>query len=412
MESNLSIRAIIPGALLFKAAAPPGVPLVDTPRSRQVWGLQDSSAFAGLPDEERAAVITSLVKSLERTEYHFQRYRELRSELDKRRQLLPGEVFWDTLTTCVHFELQAFCGAARLLVDELLYITARRHGVSPRDAVRTPWEANLIFSSSPPASIGIIPEVRRMSGYKDWFQTLSTYRNAFFHHGWRHGSGHGDLVQPTSLSSSPSRNALIVPDQDSIKPRSKPFDWTWVKGMTIDDVSTIVRDGLVKLLAELCADEWGIDVPKSGTVPIAEQPNIIVTLVKPVAILAGRRMVFPMFSDLATARAFEPFSSQNNLELVSAPVSEAVIGRPAITFSLSGLDETARTDPFDAIVIFIDPGSLDAALTNGIAKGTISIPREDVLKAVTVQPLSIPVEPHVKELFMWRERQEHDWGRI
>ena len=410
MDSSLTIHAIMPGALLFKAAAPAGVPLVDTPRSRLVWGLMDSAAFSVLPDDEKEAVVTSLVKSVERAEYHFQRFSELRSELDKRRLLLPGEVFWDTLTTCVHFELQAFCGAARLLVDELLYLTARRHGVPPRDAVKHPWEAHQIFSGSPPVSLAAMAEVRRMSGYKDWFQTLNTYRNAFFHHGWRHGSGHGDLHQPTSLSSAPGRNALFGPDQDSIKSKSEPCDWTWVKGTTIDDVSSTVRNGLLRILDELCTDEWGVDAPKSGRVPISEQPNIIVTLVKPVAVLAGRRMIFPMFSDVSAAKAFEPFCSQKSLELVYVPASEAVVGRRAITFSLAGLDEVAREQPFDAIVVFIDPSV--AALTSATAQSTVSMPLADLLKNASVQPFSIPVEPHVKELFVWRERQEHEWGRV
>lgn len=135
----------------------------------------------------------------------------------------------------------------------------------------------------------------------------------------------------------------------------------------------IARDA-VNLLHKLCADEWGADVPKSGTVPIPEQPDILVTLVKPVALLAGTRMIFPMFSDLRSAKAFEPFASDRALEVVSLPVSEAVVGRPAVTFTLSGLGENARSAPFESIVIFFDPASLDDVLRPGTTRERLSIP--------------------------------------
>jgi hypothetical protein len=125
-----SVVGLLPGALMLRLQTPPGVPQTDTARVRQVGCLGGAPALALIPEDERNAITESLGKTLRRGEYHYQRLVDLRRSLDTRRDGLPGEVFWDPLTEAVHFELQAFCGASRMALDELVYLIARRHGVA------------------------------------------------------------------------------------------------------------------------------------------------------------------------------------------------------------------------------------------------------------------------------------------
>lgn len=403
---DLKVSAIMPGGIFFYAPFPSGVPLVDTLRSRHIWAVQDSAAFASLDADERTAVLTSLIKSVERAEYHFQRFCDLRATLDERRRASPGEVFFDTLATCVHFELQAFCGATRLIVDELIYIAARRHGASQSAATRSPWSASDLILPSTHSMAESVPELRRLRHRRDWYDTLNTYRNAFFHHGWRHGSGHADPSVLSELARAPSRNALLVPDKDSIRSRSKPFNWTWTQGTTIDDVVKIVREGLVGLVQELCLEDWCTPEPAPGNIPIAEQPNLLVTLAKPIGILSGKRFIVPIFVDKSYAESFQPFCADSGFELVTVPAARAVVGARAITFSLAGLEDSTVSREATTIEVFLNPRPTDQSWLQVMALARSEIAVKDLIERGTIHPISVPVSGDIECGFVWQQRRK------
>jgi hypothetical protein len=181
--------AIIPGGLMFRTPQPPGVPDFDTPRIRQVFMLRQSPTLEPIDAKERTALVDSLMGTLSRAQYHYLRFKELRAALDERRRAMPGAIMGDSLVDCLHFELQAFCGAARMTLDELVYLAARRQGQHPKQARRAPWEtSDLVTKELPP--VCDVPEIRRLRERASWFATLNAYRNSAFHHGWRHGAGH------------------------------------------------------------------------------------------------------------------------------------------------------------------------------------------------------------------------------
>jgi hypothetical protein len=122
-DAEPRLVAQIPGALLFRAELPPGTPDCASDRSIQVFCAKDSPVFAGLDPEERFAVVGSVSRTVQRTEYHYLRFREIRAALDARRAPFPGEVQFDALVDALHCELQAFCGAVRTCVDEIVYLT-------------------------------------------------------------------------------------------------------------------------------------------------------------------------------------------------------------------------------------------------------------------------------------------------
>lgn len=153
---------------------------------------------------------------LERCANHGLRFDSLRSSLEERRRNLPGEVLWDGVVAGFHFELQAD-----------------------------------------------VEEVQGLRARAEWFDTLNAYRSSFFHNGWRHGSGHFDADDLRAASKAPSMNALLVPDRSSLRSRSKPHEWTYNDGRTVDSVAETVRAGLDKLLRAIFEGPWRTPEPAS-----------------------------------------------------------------------------------------------------------------------------------------------------
>jgi hypothetical protein len=129
LNKPIVLRGAIPGGLMFQLPVPPGLPPHDQPPPGQIHAALRSPTFGHITEAERRATIGSLSRTYARSAYHESRLWSLRKALDTRRLGLPGEVTWDSTTEFVHVELQAFAGAARMLVDELVYLVARRHPV-------------------------------------------------------------------------------------------------------------------------------------------------------------------------------------------------------------------------------------------------------------------------------------------
>lgn len=104
--SDIELRLIVPGVLGYLAPLPPGVPRVQTTAAAQL-GLAISVALANAPADEREAIAKSARTTFYRANYHRRRFLDLRSVLDQRRGDMPGEIIYDELASCVHYELQA-----------------------------------------------------------------------------------------------------------------------------------------------------------------------------------------------------------------------------------------------------------------------------------------------------------------
>ena len=168
-----------------------------------------------------------------------------------------------------------------------------------------------------------------------WFQLLNAYRNSFFDHDWRHGSGHFAADDARQAATEPAANALIVPDRSSLGRRSKPHEWTYKDGTATDDVMRLASEGLDGLVKDLCEQAWSVREPQPGTVPRQDQPNMIVGLVIPALVQVHDLVVLPFFTTKEKAEAFE-FMQATEAELVDVPVSTAVINQEAVSFSLRG----------------------------------------------------------------------------
>lgn len=391
---------------MFRRAHPAGVPDTHGTRSAHLHAVE-GTAFAGISDAERGALFDSLTKTLRRSEYHRLRFLDLRMCLDQRRENLPGVVFWDELAECLHFELQAYCGAARMMLDELVYLVARRHGVPPNKARKSPWETADLMKKPVPAECQV-PEVVHLRSRLPWFELLNSYRNSFFHHGWRHGSGHYSLTDQRASARNPAANALLVPDKSSLGGRSRPHERTYNDGTTIDEVMSLASRGLDELLRELCEVHWITPEPAPGRLPRAEHPNVFVSLAKPVIFVVHDQLLIPLFSTEAAARAFS-LPSAPNVELIDIPVATSVVGRPAVSFSLRGLapPNLAPSGTAACVRLLLDPVVKDANWNSieCVAHAEVSLAQ---LQSADTDPVSLPVV-NLERVFVWACEDQRDW---
>lgn len=393
-----ALVGVMPGVLMFRAEPPLGVPETDTLRTRQLSCLKDSSHLATIPERNRSLLIESLARTLGRAEYHRQRFKQLRSTLDDIRDWAPGEVFWSGLLSCMHYELQGLAGAARLMLDELLLVIALRHDPNLTGNQERKWAASNVFNQVSVVGSSLdVPEVHRLRSHQSWFALVNAYRNAFFHAGSQHGSGHYD-ADAGNVVRNPARNGLLVPDQSSLSLR--PYDWTWNNGTTVDDVANGIYDELVAVVGEICEAEWGTPLPAPGKAP--QSPNLFVTMIKPIAFVAGDRVIIPFFTSREKAESFmrrskftRPSGSQQP-ELVRIRSSQSVVGEEALSFSVRGLEQTG----LKRVLVYLDPTPRDPfwQAVNAASSAEASI--EDV-SANDMEIMSMPVDKPMSA-YLWR----------
>lgn len=294
-----------------------------------------------------------------------------------------------------------------MLVDEIGYVIARHHGISPKEARVKPWEPSELVKPTLHAKFCALPEVSIFRARSPWFDALNRYRNSSFHHGVRHGHGHYDPKDTRAASRAPSMNALFAPDCASLKPRSKPHEWTWNDATTIDDVAGDAWKGLTEFLRELAEKRWNTKEPPDGKMPLEKRPTIMVVLARPAALLTMHGIVVPMYSSEERARATNPFPADMKLELIEVPPSTRVIGQRAFSFWLRELKLEELPPLARSVKIYVDPVPGEPGWRvigmNGLAE---VLPEQlaDCEKA----PMSIPI--NAKQLFCWSEPRVFPWG--
>ncbi|MCC6527872.1 MAG: hypothetical protein IT373_34825 [Polyangiaceae bacterium] len=400
------LRGILPGALMYQVPVPAGVLPADPPRSGQFHALEEASCFADIPESELSAVLASIAKTYARSHYHEYRFKQLRSELDQHRAVIPHEIVWDSLVEPVHFELQAFTGACRTLLDELVYLIARRHGVPPNRARKKPWETADLLKEPLPSECDV-EEIRVLRSMLDWFDTLNAFRNSFFHHGWRHGGGHFSAEDLRRATGFPSRNGLLVPDRESLVGRKKPFEWSWSKGTTVDDVARAARTGTEELAAELFDRIWQTPIPAPGTAPLDERPNMLVGLVRPVLVQTRTAIILPYFSTRERGQGCRPLCDDPDLELVDVQPSEVVVGKRDCLVSLAGIENNTFPPSVTHVEAQLDPiASVDWTTTKCATQRSIAI--AEVLKQGSIAPISMPVT-ELDRIWVWRRTTRPYW---
>ncbi len=404
------LRATMASGVWFQFCVPPGCPPLDP-----IWRtwfnlLEDAAKLQVIPADERKALIASAAKTFTKANYHEYRFYEHRMMLDKRRTEMPGEVFWDPLLKFIHFELQAFAGAARTLLDELVYIIARVNGANPEDARDDPWTTHTLvtfnaLSASPKLTRfqtpSKTPEIALLRLRADWYETLNVFRNTFFHHGWNHGSGHFATGTTHGLAKNPERNGLLVPDRASVKGKKKPFEWTWNDGRTIDDVTREVREGLDGFVSDLFEKEWKVPYPLAGTMPRKHQPNSIITLAKPPLVSEGSTLFLCVFTQPALGAKLRPFATNPALELVEVPLSKSINDMGVFSVCLAGL--ASATLPSDATVDLVVNPAPDAAWKDVWNDARGSVPVSQLLEEKTHSPFNFCVSG-AESIWVWAQR--------
>jgi hypothetical protein len=407
--TRVELKALLPGALMFRVQLPAGAPDTFNPRAAQIWKSNGSASLTCMPDDERSAVIQSLWNTHERAVYHYLRFRNILEALDSFRSQVPGDVFWDALTAPLHFELQALCGAARTCLDEVVYIAARRHGVTSNKAKREPWVTNKLIKEPLPA-VCDASEVKRLRSRSHWYDTLNAYRNSAYHHGSRFGGGHYSFGDKRQSAKSPSMNALLLPDASCLLNRKKPFEWTWTKETRADAVAELVHTGLDDLIREIAELDWQTPEPPPGTAPRDEHPTTIVKLSVPVVLQTDEARVIALFSSRAAAEACDVFNQRRSeIELTEVPVSSLVVGKPAMTFCLRGLKREDIPSACTHIQVLIDPVPKSADWMNIEAVAELRIVVDELFEKGPELPISIPVNETVKSLYMWQKPDVTPW---
>lgn len=343
------VEGFCPGAVFIRLPSPNGVLSGDLPRAAQLRLVRNAPALAAIPEEERKAILASAANTYTRGAYHEFRYWDLRRELDSRRAKMPGELLWDHLVQFVHFEMQAFLGASRTLIDELVYVIARCHG-EPESSARNKWvTSDLITKPIEPKYE--VDEVKLLRSEALWFDLINSYRNTFFHHGWRHGAGHYSIGDQHPAAQLAAANGLLVPDQASLKGRRKPHDWTWNDRTTIDDLARSVRDGTERVLEQLLDNIWATPMPLPGTIPIEERPNLLVGIVRPVLLATPQEALLVLFSTREHAEKLPPLCSKPELELVNVPATSVFSREPSIAFAFDHIKAQISSESVGTIRI-------------------------------------------------------------
>jgi hypothetical protein len=302
----------------FRFPHPDELPDVDSGLARMIRVLGDeppAPALATIADPaERDALFLSLATTLTKAAYHRQRFEQVVAILAERRLQVGGTVSSDTCSQYPIFEASALLVAARTVVDEVLYIAARRSGAAPNDAdgwaVNTAITCNLV--NVPKYNVD---EVHRLRAHSAWYEEMNEYRNVLVHRGWREQTG-GFFPIGSTLpeAADPTRNVLLMPDRASLVRVHRGHQWTYTNGTRLERVVERAADGLEVFLGDVATGSWGGSIPAPGTAPNDMLPNIFVQVPYAGLVVAGT-IYAPIFTDENRAREFHRTAYQNAPQL-------------------------------------------------------------------------------------------------
>jgi hypothetical protein len=299
----------------------PDVPGIPDPHSQLSAGIRaaaESAAMAMLPYAESEATIGALSETYIRARYHKLRFDECTEAAIGRRRAVGGPVVadWHAVPPIV-WEASAFLGSARTVVDLLIYVAARRAGKSEAAADR--WDASAAIApkcepgGTPPTRFDV-PEVLALRARGRWFELLNLYRNVVYHRGlgidrWGYHS-RGDSAEEAS---DPTFNAMLLPDESSLRDRRRPHDWTYSDARRLDELVNELDAGLSELLVEILTTVWGCEIPKPVTKPKSEHPTAMLHVALPAVMEYLDCRVVPVFDSRIAARQFDDLKAHPEL---------------------------------------------------------------------------------------------------
>jgi hypothetical protein len=400
------LKAKMPGALMFQLPRPEGLPDVDTSRTRMVRQIASVAALSTLPENEREGVALSLAMTLARALYHRDRFEQVIAALNQRREQTAGFITYDMFSQYTVFEAAGVLGAVRLAIDEIIFIVARIRGVSPQD-IHTSWKAENVmktgFDKRPDLDV---PEVRALRSRQPWYEEMNDYRNVLHHRGWRSQiAGYFPLDSALPEALLPEHNVMLVPDRKSLEGKKRPHEWTYNDRVRIEEVVRKAVEGFEQLLDDLCMTCWGGTVGSMGKIPKDEQPNMVVSLVRPTLLLFGNHVVLPVFTSPEAAGKFNGFPTLDGLYLDELSPSAMYVGEPAFTFALPGLKDVLQGEPTGGdLILAFNPTRLDADRMNIDVAAFERVPLAKILEAGDMEPLSIQKAAlTVDRLYLWRK---------
>ena len=262
---------------LLPVPMPDGVPNDDPFVLRMLRALGDGTPeLATIPKDEREVLMQALTAATTRALYRRHRFDHLLAASQSRWDMFGGQVFGDMLAKFVLFEATDALTAASTVVDEILYIAARRAGESQERADE--WTATRALNANLSKTTRFdVPEVRALQGaYRDWVEELRDYRNAMVHRGWREqihtyfpvGCDRADARDP-------GRNVMLIPERASVRRPNRPHQWSFSNPERLERLVVRVLDGLLGYVDHV-AHVWGGSIPAPGTVPGADRVTMIV----------------------------------------------------------------------------------------------------------------------------------------
>lgn len=278
------------------------------------------------------------------------------------------------------WEASAFLGAARTAVDLLVYIAARRAGKAESTADR--WEASeaispKVKSAGPVPTRYDVPEVLALRARLRWFERLNRYRNVVYHRGL--GSKHYGYCAASDTAdqaSDPEFNAMLLPDESSLRNRKRPHDWTYNDGSRLDTLIDELDEGLTDLLEEVLTRIWNCEVPKEGEIPRSEQPDTMLFLATPVFLEGQHLNIVPVFDSKFAARAFEDIPPGHKDSLTLRAIRPTTTGTDAPHFLLSVLVDH-NANPWEVRVYTMAEGKL------ALAQCLVVEPQEAPIRGLT-----------------------------
>lgn len=324
----------------YQIGSIPGIPDTDNSLAAGLRNAADTRVFDGVPKEETRASILSIAQTYTRASYHKLRFDEGIHTLDSRRASVGGPCVADLLAVQpVVNEAMAFLGAARTVVDLIVYIAARCAGETEKTASR--WEASEAIqpkskSDGTPSTKYNVPEIVAIRSQGTWFDELNTFRNVIFHGGgWTAETLAAFLsTDVAEETTDPAFNVMLLPDIKPLKARKPPHRWTYGDGNRLDTLINSVYSKLGNILETILVDIWNCALPESGTVPKEEQPDAFLVLPTPAVLKTSDGITIPVFESCSAAEEFTLFGSSKQ-KLILREVQPTRVAPDEVSFLLS-----------------------------------------------------------------------------
>lgn len=372
------------------------------------------TVLASIPDDERDALMCSLAATVTRARYGLERFERTVRLLAERRRT-AGTLQFDTCAKSAVFEGASALAAMRSVIDEIVWIGARRTGKTPAEAAEWKLETALRCDLSRPKTAHYdVEEVRLLRARLDWYDRLNKYRNALTHWGWRLQIGAYFPVDDESVEArDPRLNVMLVPDYTSLGRTRRAHQWTYSDRTRAETVVQQAWEGLAELVNEV-GTRWGGSIPPDGTAPPGKRPHVLILAPCPVLVLQD--VVHALaFTDRERACDFRArmFGGDPDLdvcEIAPSKLAHNDIAEPGFWISIpvgSQLAETlagAGLGPHD-VVIGLDP-TLDASGCRILAvQGVERFPYARLMETDdTMAHVAIPRTEQRSRLFVIRTR--------